>query len=158
MASDKRPPKRQSKRMAYLRAKLLEQRRRLLYALDRRVSAPAGAPSGVGDAYDAASDSSEKETCYGIAELETDSLNEVDRALRKIDEGTYGLCERCGARIPAGRLRVMPFASFCIKCKEEMELRRGFDRSAEVAWSRVTLDPEQSGDPDQVIETVNRGE
>jgi DnaK suppressor protein len=44
---------------------------------------------------------------------------EVTAALKRIDEGTYGKCERCGESIPIERLEAMPKASLCVKCKEE---------------------------------------
>ncbi|XVU30044.1 TraR/DksA family transcriptional regulator [Actinoplanes sp. CA-054009] len=41
---------------------------------------------------------------------------EVDEALRRVDEGTYGVCERCGQPIGEERLAVRPFTRFCIGC------------------------------------------
>ena len=43
-------------------------------------------------------------------------LEELDRALVKLDEGTYGTCDRCGERIPDGRLEVHPTAVLCVAC------------------------------------------
>lgn len=43
-------------------------------------------------------------------------LEELDRALVKLDEGTYGVCDRCGAAIPEGRLEVHPTAVLCVAC------------------------------------------
>ena len=43
-------------------------------------------------------------------------LEELDRALVKIDEGTYGVCDRCGTPIPEGRLEVHPTAVLCVAC------------------------------------------
>jgi DnaK suppressor protein len=45
-----------------------------------------------------------------------ESLAEVQRALAKIDEGTYGTCERCGQQIAEARLEAMPSARYCINC------------------------------------------
>jgi len=42
-------------------------------------------------------------------------LEEVERALRKLDEGTYGICETCGQPIAAARLEVMPATRYCIE-------------------------------------------
>ena len=44
-------------------------------------------------------------------------LNAIDEALRRIDEGTYGTCVRCGNRITEERLEAMPYAEKCIDCK-----------------------------------------
>ena len=46
---------------------------------------------------------------------------DIDEALRKIQEGTYGICEDCGEEISAKRLGVMPTATLCISCKENKE-------------------------------------
>jgi DnaK suppressor protein len=43
-------------------------------------------------------------------------LGEVDAALRRVDDGTYGTCELCGADIPAGRLEARPIARTCVAC------------------------------------------
>lgn len=43
-------------------------------------------------------------------------VEEVDRALVKLDEGTYGVCDSCGAAIPEGRLEVHPTAVLCVAC------------------------------------------
>jgi DnaK suppressor protein len=43
-------------------------------------------------------------------------LEELDRALVKLDEGSYGICDRCGLAIPAGRLEVHPTAVLCVAC------------------------------------------
>ena len=50
-----------------------------------------------------------------------ESLEEVGRALTKFDNGTYGLCEACGARIDRARLEVLPQAQYCLECQERHE-------------------------------------
>jgi DnaK suppressor protein len=45
------------------------------------------------------------------------AVEEIDRALAKIDNGTYGACEKCGKEIPRARLRVLPHAPLCVACK-----------------------------------------
>lgn len=45
-----------------------------------------------------------------------DLLGKVERALERIDEGTYGTCEICGKSIPLTRLGVLPYATFCVDC------------------------------------------
>jgi len=49
------------------------------------------------------------------------SLLKIDETLRKIREGSYGLCEDCGEEISAARLNVMPFAIYCKDCQEKRE-------------------------------------
>ncbi len=45
----------------------------------------------------------------------------IERALRAIERGTYGICERCGAEIDPARLEARPDATLCLKCQEEVE-------------------------------------
>ncbi|HLH45963.1 MAG TPA: TraR/DksA C4-type zinc finger protein [Acidimicrobiales bacterium] len=45
------------------------------------------------------------------------AIEEIDRALEKIDAGTYGTCERCGQPIPEARLEALPHAALCVSCK-----------------------------------------
>jgi DnaK suppressor protein len=45
------------------------------------------------------------------------AIDEIDRALQKIDAGTYGSCERCGEPIPEARLEALPHAALCVACK-----------------------------------------
>lgn len=49
------------------------------------------------------------------------SLDQAVSAWRKLEAGTYGYCERCGAKIPAERLEIMPSALFCMRCADELE-------------------------------------
>ncbi len=50
-----------------------------------------------------------------------ETLLKIDAALRKIEEGTYGICEDCGGEISKERLKVMPFAIYCRDCQEKIE-------------------------------------
>lgn len=52
------------------------------------------------------------------------SISQIDRALQKLDSGSYGRCENCGLPIGAGRLQVAPFATLCIECKRLEERNR----------------------------------
>ncbi len=147
----------QRKRMAYFRARLIEQRRRLLDALDRGKDGHHVGVNRRGDEYDAANDSSERETLYGITAIELTHLKEIERALRKIDDGTYGRCERCGVQIPAGRLKVMPFAALCVACKEQEERTNPFSlaHDQEGAWARVEDSAEEAPDFDRAVDPAS---
>lgn len=54
----------------------------------------------------------------GLIEQLRSTHGEVGRALARIDEGSYGKCERCGKEIPAERLQAIPTAELCIDCKQ----------------------------------------
>ncbi len=57
-----------------------------------------------------------------------ENLVKIDEALRKLKEGTYGKCEDCGEEISDKRLKVIPFAIYCIDCKEKREQLEEIER------------------------------
>jgi DnaK suppressor protein len=57
----------------------------------------------------------EREKDFSLLEQLEAELDDLARALRKLDEGTYGICEACGDEIPAERLEARPGARFCVK-------------------------------------------
>lgn len=57
-----------------------------------------------------------------------EKLNKIDEALRKLQEGTYGICEDCGDEISEERLKVIPFAIYCLECKEKREQLEEFQK------------------------------
>ena len=52
-----------------------------------------------------------------IANHQIDELRQIEESLRKIEIGTYGICDMCGVVIPLGRLKAKPFAKFCTECR-----------------------------------------
>lgn len=50
-------------------------------------------------------------------------LESIDNALRKIEAGTYGICDRCGSDIKPERLKALPYATFCVDCQDIVEGR-----------------------------------
>ncbi len=90
-----------------------------------------GAKNGNGDlsAYsqhqaDLGSDTDESERRVYILEKELNNIKMINSALKRIYDKTYGICEICGDYIPANRLKIIPYAKYCIKCKEEDEQRK----------------------------------
>lgn len=73
------------------------------------------------DEIDLASSELSKSLMLRLNDRERNVLPKIEKALQKIDAGDYGICESCGNEIGMGRLEVRPFASLCIKCKEEEE-------------------------------------
>jgi DnaK suppressor protein len=66
---------------------------------------------------DLASATFDRELDLGLEEDAEEVLAAIDAAIRRLDAGTYGICERCGADIGVDRLRAMPYATLCIDCK-----------------------------------------
>ena len=65
----------------------------------------------------------ERELDMTFEENEREALDQVRAAVGRVKAGTYGVCVRCGAPIPAARLEAMPTATLCISCKEVEETR-----------------------------------
>ena len=59
----------------------------------------------------------ERERDLALSAQAMAAVDEIDRALAKIDSGTYGTCEKCGEPIPKERLKALPYAALCVKCK-----------------------------------------
>jgi len=72
---------------------------------------------------DVATDTYDREFALGLAANERQSLYELDEALKKIEEGAFGVCEDCKAIITKIRLKAVPFARLCLKCQEKKEKR-----------------------------------
>jgi DnaK suppressor protein len=67
---------------------------------------------------DVGSDNFEQEQTLSFMQNESGILDQVDEALVRIKEGTYGTCENCGGRIPKIRLNFLPYATLCVQCAE----------------------------------------
>jgi RNA polymerase-binding protein DksA len=78
---------------------------------------------GTGDEADAGSKTFEREHEMSIANNSRDLLLQVERALARLDAGTYGRCENCGDPIPKARLQAFPRATLDVKCKQREERR-----------------------------------
>ncbi|MCX5714006.1 MAG: TraR/DksA family transcriptional regulator [Candidatus Omnitrophica bacterium] len=70
---------------------------------------------------DVATDTYDREFSLGIASNERQFLYELNDALKKIEEGTFGNCEDCKRLITKIRLKVVPYARLCVKCQEKKE-------------------------------------
>ncbi len=55
-------------------------------------------------------------------------LLKIDTAIRKLSEGTYGVCDECGDEISEERLKIMPFAIYCRDCQEEREVKEKMEK------------------------------
>jgi RNA polymerase-binding protein DksA len=117
--------------LASIERKLVEQRTELLEQLhdleeasfNLSQSEMSGEVSYDEDYADAGSFTFEREKDLSIANNVQDLLDKINRAVGKIEEGTYGICESCGEPIDAARLRALPHVSLCIRCKKAEERR-----------------------------------
>lgn len=61
----------------------------------------------------------------GVSDIRKEELVRIDESLRKLDQGTYGVCERCGTNIEDERLEVEPYAMHCVNCQKVVEAGAG---------------------------------
>ena len=70
---------------------------------------------------DMSADAYEREVSMNIVSSEQEVLYQIDDALKRVDEGTFGICEQCTTPITMSRLKAVPYASLCIKCQRVKE-------------------------------------
>ena len=70
-----------------------------------------------------ATDTYDREFSLGLASNDRELLYELDDAMKKIEEGTFGICEECKSVISQTRLKAVPYARLCVKCQEKKEKR-----------------------------------
>jgi RNA polymerase-binding protein DksA len=97
------------------RAVLARERARALETLREGVTAPG--PMTYGSQAAAASQVFEQQRDLALHERTRRSLEGIEAALRRLDEGTYGRCTSCGREIPSERLEALPWAALCIDCQ-----------------------------------------
>ncbi|MBE3520310.1 MAG: TraR/DksA C4-type zinc finger protein [Firmicutes bacterium] len=98
---------------------------------------------------DIATETFARERDLGLKDaLETDRAK-IERALRRIDEGTYGICEGCGREIPEERLRAVPTATLCIECQKEVEVAPRSRRPIEEEVIKPGFPDEGEGNEEQ---------
>jgi RNA polymerase-binding transcription factor len=106
---------------------------------------PTGEPSG--DIYDQASNERDRELLLLLGDREREKVRSIEEALLRIDEGEYGVCEECEEEIPLGRLKVMPFARLCVKCKADLEKLQAQTKRFEEdrVYREIALGEEEEG-------------
>ena len=113
------------------REALMEERRRVQAAIDNLHEENPGSmsdESGEDAVYDnhladTATVTYDRELDYTLEENSEHVLAEIDDALQRIEDGTYGTCTNCGKEIPAERLEARPWATLCIECQRHREGR-----------------------------------
>jgi len=91
-----------------------------------------------GDEADKAFDSVGGEVTSQLAQLESRELFQIERAIQRLKQGTYGICEGCGKKIPVSRLNALPFSTTCISCQREMETYGSWEGRGAGDWEKVT--------------------
>ncbi len=101
---------------------LLQMRKELLLDVTQTMRAESDhLKFDIGDFYDHASTDRDRELALMLADREREKLTHVDDALKRIETGTYGICESCEEEIDRERLAAMPFTKLCLSCQEDLE-------------------------------------
>lgn len=109
--------------MATIRDAMVQQRHELLSVVSSTQAQMAEKAGDLPDVSDRASEGFEDELAVGLIAIEAAKLDDIEAAIQRIDDGSYGLCVDCGKAIPRKRLEVLPFARRCLACAGESERR-----------------------------------
>lgn len=122
-ASQKKEPDKLDKKMIVkFRKILLKQREEIVSGVKQMVeSSKEMGQDGIQDIGDEAANIYNKQVLLSLNENERLRLLEVDDALDRIENGTYGVCEECGGPISLKRLEVRPVAKYCVPCLTRLE-------------------------------------
>jgi DnaK suppressor protein len=110
-----------AKDFLFFKELLLQQRSEILNKAESFKSESVIETTGSGDEGDLAVSELSLSLTLRLQERQTQLLQKIDRALAKIEEGSFGLCEQCEEPLNINRLKARPVATLCISCKEEQE-------------------------------------
>jgi RNA polymerase-binding transcription factor len=121
---------------------MLEDRRRDIQ--DRLRSLRETLPAQVAEVKDAEEQSVQdfaQDVELALMEMKSETLAQIDEAIRRLEAGVYGVCAHCGRDVAEARLKALPFATLCLECQENEEEARASERSQEgrVGSSFATL-------------------
>ena len=95
---------------------------------DVRAEGAGATVQGVLDAAESSEADIQDEIEFALIQMKAETLNKIDEALRRLEEGSYGYCFECGEEISERRLRALPFAVRCKDCEEAREVRQQRER------------------------------
>jgi RNA polymerase-binding transcription factor DksA len=98
---------------------------------------------------DAGSDAYDRDFALSLLSQEQDALYEIDQALKRIELGTYGVCEMSGKPISHARLEAIPFARFTVECQSQLEKQNKASRVRQSVTSLFGLTEEEGGDSEE---------
>lgn len=113
--------KERQKRILEIKKKLLQQKQQILIDAGVMLSNLPSSEDNLSEIGDLASAEIDRSFLLRLRDRERKLLKKIEKALEKIENGTYGICEICGAEIPIERLEARPVTDLCIECKTEQE-------------------------------------
>jgi len=115
-----------------VRAKLLAEKDKILNDVSTKIRQESREPKrDSGDIYDIASDERERELSLMLGDRDRKKLSEIDLALERIEDGSYGECEDCGEPVAEKRLEILPFTRVCVDCQSKHEREQRISGSHE---------------------------
>ena len=120
-------------RYAELKRILEERRKEIMNEVQGKIrdvrSEGANSPThGVLDAAETSEADIQDDIEFALIQMKAETLNKIEEALRRLDEGTFGYCFECGEEISERRLRALPFAVRCKDCEEAREAAQQRER------------------------------
>ncbi|MEY2561645.1 MAG: DnaK suppressor protein, partial [Verrucomicrobiota bacterium] len=98
---------------------------------------------------DAGSDAYDRDFALSLLSQEQDALYEIDQALKRIELGTYGMCEMSGKPISHARLEAIPFARFTVECQSQLEKQNKASRVRQSVTSLFGLTDEEGAEGEE---------
>lgn len=83
----------------------------------------------------------QKQLSLLLNEREKAKLNEIEEALQRIENGTYGICEECGEKISPERLKYLPYVRFCVDCQDKLEKIKEEEGGSQFESAKVIVPP-----------------
>lgn len=124
-AATKKPAPRKKSKVSFkkeITGKLVADKRRILAEVTHKIRSESdGSKFEIGDIYDIASSERERELSLTLGDRERQKLSEIEDALERIRDKSYGVCEECGEPIGENRLKALPFTKVCVDCKSRSE-------------------------------------
>jgi RNA polymerase-binding transcription factor len=118
--------------LADLRQQLLDMKARLLEEMELESKAEREGNKDEGlDTYDLASEERDREINFILSDRERNKVKNIDDALERMEEGSYGVCDACGLEIAEERLAAMPFTRLCRDCQQDQEREARSQRRVE---------------------------
>ncbi len=136
--------------------RLVAERESLRLKLAEDMGLTYAADDGINDLAETAQLVEQTELHTQLAALESREIREIDAAIDKIRDGSYGQCEHCQKAIPIARLQALPFTPTCVDCQRKRE-RRGSHDEFEANWASAMEYERRSVDRELSLSDLDQG-
>jgi DnaK suppressor protein len=108
--------------LADLNENLVKMKAKLMAEIDSELKAEREGNKDEGmDTYDLASEERDREINFILSDRERVKIKQIDDALERMEDGSYGVCESCGLEVAEERIAAMPFTRLCRDCQQDQE-------------------------------------